>query len=95
DPDTIRCPICSQTTQVPGGSSASVPLFFYLSKVQNVRKQPEQRHKLCILCRSKTHKANVSFYCFGCHSGHCQDCHVKHDAVYPDHIQIYNKIFIV
>ncbi|KAK2145491.1 hypothetical protein LSH36_678g02083 [Paralvinella palmiformis] len=35
-PDSIRCPVCSQTTQVPGGSSASLPLSFYLSKVQNV-----------------------------------------------------------
>ena len=87
-PDSIRCPVCSQTTQVPGGSSASLPLSFYLSKVQNVRKQLEEKHKLCKLCRSKTHKANVSFYCFGCHLGYCQDCRVKHDNLYPDHTPV-------
>ncbi|KAK2167345.1 hypothetical protein LSH36_29g07004 [Paralvinella palmiformis] len=63
NPDSIRCPVCSQTTQVPGGSSASLPLFFYLSKVQNVRKQLEERHKLytisviddpTLLCQIKT-----------------------------------------
>ncbi|KAK2167357.1 hypothetical protein LSH36_29g10011 [Paralvinella palmiformis] len=74
NPDSICCPVCSQTTQVPGGSSASLPLFLYLSKVRNIIKQLEERHKL--------------FYCFGCHFGHCQHCHVKHDALYPDHTQI-------
>ncbi|KAK2138791.1 hypothetical protein LSH36_2407g00009 [Paralvinella palmiformis] len=63
NPDSIRCPVCSQTTQVPGGSSASLPLSFYLSKVQNVRKQLEERHKLyaisviddpTLLCQIKT-----------------------------------------
>ncbi|KAK2147785.1 hypothetical protein LSH36_535g00011 [Paralvinella palmiformis] len=88
NPGTIPCPVCSQKTQVPGGSSANLPLFFYLSRVHNIRKELEERHKLCKICRSKTHKANISFYCFGCGYGHCQNCHVKHDAFYPDHTQI-------
>ncbi|KAK2143021.1 hypothetical protein LSH36_887g02010 [Paralvinella palmiformis] len=45
-PDSIRCTVCSQTTQVPGGSSASLPLSFYLLKVQNVIKELDERHKL-------------------------------------------------
>ena len=49
NPDTIHCPVC---TQVPGGSSSSLPLFFYPSKVQNVIKELEERHKLCKICRS-------------------------------------------
>ena len=88
NPDALRCPVCIQTTHLPGGSSASLPLFFYLSRVQNIRKELEERQKFCKLCRSKTHIANISFYCFRCGQGHCQDCHLKHDALFSNPTQI-------
>ncbi|KAK2150572.1 hypothetical protein LSH36_399g01007 [Paralvinella palmiformis] len=88
NPDAISCPVCAQTTKVPGGLSANLPIFFYLSKFNDIRKQFELRHKSCKICKSKTHKADISFYCFGCGSGHHRDCHVKHNVHYPHNNQI-------
>ena len=85
---TIRCPVCTQQTQVSGGSAASLPLFFYASKVDNVRKEVAERHKVCKMCRTDTHKANISSYCFVCVCGHCEACHIKHDKIYQNHAQI-------
>jgi len=87
-PCTISCPACKEIIQVPGDSAANLPLFFHFSKLYNVKKEIDARYKVCNLCRTKTHKANVSYYCFICGYGHCQNCHPKHDAAYPEHTQI-------
>ena len=84
----ICCPVCAQITQVPGGSVSNLPMFFYASKVQDVRKEIEKRHVTCRMCKSDTHTADISSYCFSCTYGHCKDCRVKHDSIYADHTQI-------
>ena len=85
---SINCPICNASVDIPGGSAAKLPLFFYVSAFLGVKKDIEDRHKICKLCKSADHKAKVASYCFSCGSGHCSNCRINHDHVFENHVQI-------
>ncbi|KAK2145093.1 hypothetical protein LSH36_703g00021 [Paralvinella palmiformis] len=86
-PSTTSCPVCGQTTQVNGGFTASLPLFCFL-KLDEAKNKLMRDRRCAIYMNLKHNKFNVSYYCFVCGYGHCENCHPKHDATYLGHTQI-------
>ncbi|KAK2151050.1 hypothetical protein LSH36_377g01046 [Paralvinella palmiformis] len=84
-PGNVICPVCKAKSDVPGGCAANLPIFFHSRKIEDVRKQLDERHTVCKICQTDTHKAYVSSYCLQSCSGLCNACRLKHDKRHPNH----------
>ena len=84
----IRCPVCKKTATIPEGKVSNLPAYFPSHKIQDILKQIKQKHSVCKICVSKTHKANITSYCFKCTMAACKDCKSKHDRRHKNHAQV-------
>ncbi|KAK2146167.1 hypothetical protein LSH36_627g00000, partial [Paralvinella palmiformis] len=82
--NTICCPVCNTSVQIPEGSTKNLPAFFYYNKVQTVINSMEKKCMICKTCQINS----ISNYCFRCTTGMCIDCKDKHDAKYLNHPQM-------
>ena len=86
--DDIACPVCKKPATIPQGDVSNLPAYFPSHKIQDILKQVKQKHSICKICKTKTHKANVSSYCFKCTIAACKDCKTKHDRRHKNHAQV-------
>ena len=86
--DDISCPTCKSTVAIPGGAASKLPVYFKGDKVHDILKQMKQKHSICKICETTTHKGEVVSYCFQCTMAFCDTCHTKHDLRHSNHTQV-------
>ena len=75
NPASIQCPNCRSNTQLPLNRVAGLQTNFYISRIKNVPKTPEQTQALrnkdnCHMHRNRT----KSYFCVTCGVSICCDC---------------------
>ena len=86
--DVIACPDCQAPTTIPGGLVTNLPPYFTSRKIQDVIKQLTDKHSICRLCETASHKSEVASYCFQCAAAMCSACISRHDRRHQSHPQV-------